>query len=102
MLFYYLFVYFILSFLEFCSLLREYAHRHCWRVAIAGPVINLRLTRTENREYISVNGKAAFFQFTDDVGTLAVSRCAGAEPSRALYDYVLTLKSLPKLLSFLR
>ena len=31
-----------------CSLLREYARWHCWRVAITGHVINLPLTRIGN------------------------------------------------------
>ena len=48
-------------------MLREYAR---WRVAIAGHVINLTLTRTENREYISVNGKRPFpvYRRCGDVG----------------------------------
>ena len=55
----------------------------------------------QKRECIIVNGKAAFSSFnTDDVVALAVSRCVGALLSRTLY--VLALKSLPKLLSFLR
>ena len=29
----------------------------------------------QKREYISVNGKAAFSSFTDDVVTMAVSQC---------------------------
>ena len=40
--------------------------------------------------------KGGLFQFTDDVVTLEVSRCAGALLSRTLN--VLVLKSLPKLL----
>ena len=65
------------------------------RVAIAGNVIKLKLTRRGNT-LASMERR----QFTDDVVALAVSWCAGAVPSRALY--VLTFKSLPKLLSFLR
>ena len=53
----------------------------------------------QKREYIS-QWKCGLFQFTDDVVALAVSQCAGALLSRTLY--VLALKSLPKLLSFLR
>ena len=64
---------------------------------------NILWTRTENREYNGVNGiLSSLFQFTDDVGALAISRCASAVPSRTLYMYVLALKFLPKLLSFLR
>ena len=74
------------------------ATRVCPRcVAIAGHVIKLKLTRRGNA-LASMEG--GLFQFTDDVVALAVSRCAGALLSRTLY--VLVLKSLPKLLSFLR
>ena len=43
------------------------------RVAIAGHVIKLNLTKRGNTLY-SVNGRR-LFQFTDDVVTMAVSQC---------------------------
>ena len=63
-------------------------------VIVGGLKLSIHLV-DQKREYMTIRRqwKSGLFQFTDDAVTLAISKCAGALPSRMLC--VLMLKSSP-------